>query len=50
MAKLSREIAQDYSKKVRQIEVIEEYRKNLKRNSNFDITLDVMMIHLWELG
>ena len=50
MAKLSREIAQDYSKKVKQIEVIEECRKNLKRNSNFDITLDVMMIHLWELG
>lgn len=50
MTKLSREIAQDYSKKVRQIEVIEECRKNLKRNSNFDITLDVMMIHLWELG
>ena len=50
MVKLSMEIAQDYGKKTRQIEIIEECRSNLMRNSNFDITLDMMMIHLLELN
>lgn len=45
--KFSKEIM-DYSK-IKQIEIIEECRRNLKRNSNFDITLDLMMIKLWEL-
>lgn len=47
--KLNSELAQNYSKKINQIEIIEECRRNLKRNSNFDITLDCMMIKLWEL-
>lgn len=47
--KLNYEISLDYSKKIKQIEIIEECRRNLKRNSNFDITLDCMMVKLWEL-
>ena len=49
IVKLNSEIQIDYSKKIGQIEIIEECRRNLKRNSNFDITLDVMMVKLWEL-
>lgn len=42
-------IKQDYLKISKQIAIIEECRRNLKRNSNYDITLDCMMIKLWEL-
>lgn len=48
--KLRAELSEDYAKKIAQIDIIEECRRNLKRNSNFDITLDCMMIKLWELG
>lgn len=50
MIKLNTELKKDYSKKIKQIEIIEECRRNLKRNSNFDITLDCMMVKLWELA
>ncbi len=46
--KLNSEISSNYLKKIKQIEIIEECRRNLKRNANFDITLDCMMVKLWE--
>lgn len=46
MIKLNSELEQDYSKKIAQIEVLEECCEKLKRNANFDITLDYMMIQL----
>lgn len=49
IVKLNTELKEDYSKKIEQINIIEECRRNLKRNSNFDITLDYMMVKLWEL-
>lgn len=49
IVKLNIELKEDYSKKIEQINIIEECRRNLKRNSNFDITLDYMMVKLWEL-
>ena len=48
--KLRVELSNNYVEKITQIEIIEECRRNLKRNSNFDITLDCMMVKLWELG
>jgi len=48
--KLNSELSENYQKKIAQIEIIEECRKNLKRNANFDITLDCMMVKLWELA
>lgn len=50
MIKLNAELSQNYIKKIAQIEIIEECCKKLKRNANFDITLDYMMIQLWELA
>lgn len=50
IVKLKLDLSQNYSKKIAQIDVIEECRRNLKRNANFDITLDCMMVKLWELG
>lgn len=47
--KLNLEMHENYLKKVKQIEIIEECRRNLNKNSNFDISLDAMMIKLWEL-
>ena len=49
IVKLNSELKEDYTKKIAQIEIIEECKKNLKRNANFDITLDYMMVKLWEL-
>lgn len=49
IVKLNSELKEDYAKKIAQIEIIEECKKNLKRNANFDITLDYMMVKLWEL-
>ncbi|MBO5143823.1 MAG: AAA family ATPase [Clostridia bacterium] len=46
--KINSNLKEDYLKKIKQIEIIEECRRNLKRNSNFDITLDCMMVKLWE--
>lgn len=48
--KLNSELKENYEKKIMQIEIIEECKKNLKRNANFDITLDYMMIKLWEMA
>lgn len=48
--KFSNELEEDYSKRIKQIEIIEECNNNLKHNANFDISLDNMMIKLWELG
>lgn len=48
--KLRAELTDNYAGKIAQIEIVEECKKNLKRNSNFDITLDCMMVKLWELG
>ena len=50
MIKLNAELSQNYIKKIAQIEIIEECCKKVKRNANFDITLDYMMIQLWELA
>jgi len=47
--KLRAELTSNYAEKITQIEIIEECRRNLKRNSNFDITLDCMMVKLWKL-
>lgn len=49
MIKWNTELSQNYAKKIAQIEIIEECCRKLKRNANFDITLDYMMIQLWEL-
>lgn len=49
IVKLNSELKENYAKKISQIEIIEECKKNLKRNANFDITLDYMMVKLWEL-
>lgn len=49
MIKLNSELANDYKRKISQIEIIEECRRKIKRNANFDITLDYMMIKLWEI-
>lgn len=49
MLKYFDEINQNYLKRVQQIEIIEECRQNLKRNANFDIALDYMMLRLWEI-
>lgn len=50
IVKLNSELKENYAKKIAQIEIIEECRKNLKRNANFDITLDYMMVKLWEMA
>lgn len=50
IVKLNSELAQNYKKKIAQIEIIEECRRKLKRNANFDITLDCMMVKLWEMA
>lgn len=50
IVKLNSELKENYTKKIAQIEIIEECRKNLKRNANFDITLDYMMVKLWEMA
>lgn len=49
MLKYFDEISEDYEKKTNQIEIIEECKENLKRNANFDIALDHMMLRLWEI-
>ncbi len=49
MLKYFDEIEKDYSKRITQIEIVEECRQNLKRNANFDIALDYMMFRLWEI-
>lgn len=49
MLKYFDEVNQNYSKRVNQIETIEECKQNLKRNANFDIALDYMMLKLWEI-
>lgn len=49
MMRYFEEVSQNYDKRVKQIEVIEECRQNLKRNANFDIALDSMMLKLWEI-
>lgn len=43
------EIDEDYSKKTKQIDAVENCRQNLKKNANFDIALDNMMLELWEI-
>lgn len=43
------ELSQNYEKRINQIEIIEECKQNLKRNANFDIALDYMMLRLWEI-
>lgn len=48
--KMRADLSNNYEKKIAQIDIIEECRNNLRKNSNFDITLDCMMIKLWELG
>lgn len=48
MLKYFDEISEDYKNKINQIEIIEECKENLKRNANFDIALDHMMLRLWE--
>lgn len=48
IVKLNSELQKNYIKIINQIEIIEDCRRSLKRNANFDITLDCMMIKLWE--
>lgn len=43
------ELSQNYEKRINQIEIIEECKQNLKRNANFDIALDYMMLRLCEI-
>lgn len=43
------EINQDYAKRIKQIDIVENCRQNLKKNANFDIALDNMMLELWKM-
>lgn len=43
------EIDENYLKRVKQIDVVEKCRQNLKKNANFDIALDYMMLELWKV-
>lgn len=43
------EINENYTKRVQQIEIVEKCRQDLRRNANFDIALDYMMLQLWEI-
>ncbi|MBR4110623.1 MAG: hypothetical protein IKK43_02895 [Clostridia bacterium] len=49
MLKYFDELNEDYARRIKQIDIIEKCRQNLKKNANFDIALDNMMLELWKL-
>lgn len=48
MIKRRAEMKEPYETAIAQIEIMDACKRNLKRNANFDITLDNMMLSLWE--
>ncbi|MBO5179412.1 MAG: DNA polymerase III subunit [Clostridia bacterium] len=49
MLKYFDELKCDYQRRIKQIDIVEKCRQNLKKNANFDIALDNMMLELWKL-
>lgn len=49
MLKYFDELNEDYARRIKQIDIVEKCRQNLKKNANFDIALDNMMLELWKL-
>ena len=49
MLKYFDELNEDYKRRIKQIDIVEKCRQNLKKNANFDIALDNMMLELWKL-
>ena len=50
IVKLGNNLKENSSKKIEQIELIEEVRNNIKRNANFEDSLDYLAIRLWEIN
>ncbi len=48
--KIGNNLLKDSQKKIKQIELIEEVRSNIKRNINFEDSLDYLAIRLWEIN
>ena len=49
MLKYFDELNEDYARRIKQIDIVEKCRQNLKKNANFDIALDNMMLELWKI-
>lgn len=49
MLKYFDELKSDYTERIKQIDIVEKCRQNLKKNANFDIALDNMMVELWKV-
>lgn len=49
MLKYFDELNEDYAIRIKQIDIVEKCRQNLKKNANFDIALDNMMLELWKI-
>ena len=50
IVKLGSDLKSNSSKKIEQIELIEEVRSNIKKNANFEDSLDYLAIRLWEIN
>ena len=48
--KVGSNLLKDSQKKVKQVELIEEVRSNIKRNANFENSLDYLAVRLWEIN
>ena len=48
--KLSKSLENDCNRIIKQIGIIEEVKENLKRNINFEDSLDYMIVRIWEEG
>ena len=48
--KLSKSLTNDCNRRVKQISIIEEVNENIKRNINFEDSLDYMIVRIWEEG
>ena len=48
--KLGSDLLIDSQKKIEQVELVEEVRSNIKRNANFENSLDYLAIRLWEIN
>ncbi|MBR3281498.1 MAG: AAA family ATPase [Clostridia bacterium] len=48
--KIGNNLLKDSQKRIKQIELIEEVRSNIKRNINFEDSLDYLAIRLWEIN
>ena len=50
IVKLGGNLKENSQKKIEQIELVEEVRSNIKRNANFEDSLDYLAIRLWEIN